>query len=89
MFRRTTRSGLDGLRFGTLRIAAIIVALGLIVWPLTASAASWKFGVLADTQWRVDDDGRSPNTIPAGILKQIDREFIRHGVKFVVGVATR
>jgi hypothetical protein len=88
MVRRTTRSGLDAVTFGMFRIAAIAVvsAVGLFVWPLAASAESWKFGVLADTQWRVDDDGRSPNSVPAGILKQIDREFIRHGVKLVVGV---
>ncbi len=53
----------------------------------TASAASWKFGVISDTQW-VDnpDDGYSPNSIPAGIIKQIDQAFIAQGVNVVISV---
>lgn len=49
-------------------------------------SSPWKFGILADTQWSGPSDGQSPNSIPAGIIKQIDREFIRHGVRFVVAV---
>jgi len=52
----------------------------------TASATPWKFGILADTQGSGLSDGQSPNSLPAGIIKQIDREFIRHGVRFVVAV---
>lgn len=51
-----------------------------------AGASPWKFGVLADTQWSGNRDGQSPNSLPAGILQQINAEFIRHGVRFVVAV---
>lgn len=53
----------------------------------STSTAAWSFGIISDTQW-VDnpDDGFSPNSIPAGIIKQIDQEFINKGVKLVVSV---
>ena len=47
----------------------------------------WKFGVLSDTQWNGSpDDGQSPGTTPAGIIKQCDQAFIAQGVKFVIAV---
>lgn len=67
-----------------LLITAVLV-LASAGWS-AAWAAPWTFGILSDTQWRMENDGQSPNTIPAGIIKQIDREFIRHRVPFVVAV---
>ena len=46
----------------------------------------WKFGVLSDTQWTVANDGKSPESIPASIIKQVDQAFIAQGVKLVVSV---
>ena len=69
------------------RVAIIVaVFIGLVASSVAASAATWKFGVVADTQWTQKDDGRSPNSIPAGIVKQIHRQFIAQGVKLVVAV---
>ena len=47
---------------------------------------AWKFGVIADTQWDVADDGKNPNTVAANIIKQVDSQFIAAGVKLVVAV---
>lgn len=74
---------------GRLRLLGCVVAamlFSLFLGVQVAQAEPWRFGILADTQWRVEDDGQSPNTVPAGILKQVHQEFIRHGVKFVVAV---
>ena len=46
----------------------------------------WSFGIEADTQWTVADDGRNPNTCSVDIARQLDRQFIDKGVKFVVEV---
>ena len=51
-----------------------------------AFAAPWRFGVIADSQWDVADDGKNPNTVAADIIKQVDAEFIAKGVKLVVAV---
>jgi hypothetical protein len=87
MMRHSVQNKQGVPRSRNLILAGLLLAfaLSVLLGPL-AEAAPWRFGILADTQWRVDDDGLNPNTIPAGILKQIDPEFIRHGVKFVVAV---
>ena len=46
----------------------------------------WKFGVLSDTQWTSADDGKSPESIPASMIQQIDQAFIAQGVKLVISV---
>ena len=51
-----------------------------------AEADPWKFGVMSDTQWTVPDDGKNPNTVAVGIIDQIDQEFIKNKVKFVIQV---
>ena len=52
----------------------------------TSRAKSWSFGVMGDTQWTVADDGKNPNTVPVDIIKQVNQQFIRQHVKFVVAV---
>ena len=69
-------------RFGII----LTLLLGIAVWPIVALASSWRFGVIADTQWTVADDGYGPHSVPAGIIQQIDQEFIRHSVTLVVAV---
>jgi len=65
------------------RVLAITVCLG----ALSSSAAPWKFGVISDTQWTGSpDDGKSPGTVPCGIIVQCDQAFIAQGVKFVIAV---
>ena len=50
------------------------------------TAKPWSFGVEADTQWTVADDGKNPNTASIDIARQLDKQFINRGVKFVVEV---
>lgn len=49
-------------------------------------AEPWKFGLMGDTQWKSNLDGQNPNTVAAGIIRQINSEFIHHDVKFVIQV---
>ncbi len=48
-------------------------------------AKSWKFGVMSDTQWPNSPDGKNPN-VAVNIVRHLNREFIKHGVKFVIQV---
>jgi hypothetical protein len=62
------------------------LALALCLGTTSASAAAWKFGVLSDTQWTSADDGKSPESVPASMVQQIDQAFIAQGVKVVIAV---
>ncbi|MBN1600826.1 MAG: metallophosphoesterase [Chitinispirillaceae bacterium] len=65
------------------------VALGigaLFMATAVVSAESWKFGLMSDTQWKSNIDGENPNTVAAGIIRQLNAEFIRHDVKMVLQV---
>ena len=62
----------------TLAIAAFISA------PVGAEA--WKFGVMADTQWQANLDGKNPETVAVGIINQLNKKFIAEKVKFVIQV---
>jgi 3',5'-cyclic AMP phosphodiesterase CpdA len=82
------------LRFSTV---AIIFA-GLIAFAAEAFAESWKFGVMSDTQWKIgvpdpvncpkgdtkNCDGKNPNSVAVGIINELNKEFIRLRVKFVI-----
>ncbi|MEI6727874.1 MAG: metallophosphoesterase, partial [Actinomycetes bacterium] len=47
-------------------------------------AQSWSFGVMADTQWIGADDGKNPNSVAVDIIRQLNAQFIKQHVKFVV-----
>jgi len=66
--------------------AGSTLALSLCLGALSASAEAWKFGVLSDTQWTSANDGKSPESIPASIIQQVDQAFIAQGVKVVISV---
>jgi hypothetical protein len=51
-----------------------------------AESGPWKFGVMADSQWTAGDDGKNPHSVAAGIISQLNQEFIAHGVRLVVAV---
>jgi hypothetical protein len=51
-----------------------------------ASETAWSFAVMADTQWIDADDGKNPESVSVGIINQLNAEFIKHQVKFVVQV---
>jgi hypothetical protein len=48
--------------------------------------ASWSFGVMADSQWTVPNDGLNPNSVAIGVIRQIDEKFVEHKVEFVIQV---
>lgn len=49
-----------------------------------ASTTAWSFAVMADSQWLAPDDGHNPDEVSIGIINQLNAEFIRHQVKFVI-----
>ena len=49
------------------------------------SPRAWSFGVMADTQWGVDN-GKNPNSVAVDFINQINARFIAKGVKFVIQV---
>jgi hypothetical protein len=52
-----------------------------------ASGTAWKFGVMADTQWRTGlNAGGEPASCAVSIINALNEQFIRHGVRFVVQV---
>jgi len=64
------------------------LGLGLCIAISAASvstAQSWKFGVMADTQWS-KDDGRNPGACAVDMAKAVNQEFIKHKVDFVIQV---
>ena len=64
------------------------------------SRAGWSFGVNGDTQWTqhkldastglsdlsIDPEGTNPYSVAGSIINQIDAQFVKKGVKFVVQV---
>lgn len=55
------------------------------VSPTTWQSNPWLFGVITDTHWVADNDGLfDPNTSATYMITQINQQFIRAGVKFVV-----
>jgi hypothetical protein len=72
------------VRLGALFALAWVLAIA--AGPASAFSQSWKFGVMSDTQWIGNDDGKNPNSVAVGIINQINQKFIRSGVKFVVQV---
>jgi hypothetical protein len=63
-----------------------LIALAAMFLTASASAQTWQFGVISDTQWTIAPDGRNPNTTAADVIRQVNQEFIAKGVKFVVAV---
>ena len=54
----------------------------------SAIAKPWKFGVMGDTQWTcpADPQGNNPNSVSASIIEQINPQFVKAGVEFVIQV---
>lgn len=46
----------------------------------------WRFGVMADTQWTVANDGKNPFTVSTEAIRQLSDAFVAKGVKFVIQV---
>lgn len=54
--------------------------------PAASASSSWTFGIMADTQWTVADDGMNPYTCAAEQIRQINNQFIDSSVPFVIHV---
>ena len=50
------------------------------------STSAWSFGVHGDTQWTIAEDAANPDFVSGSILKQVNNEFINHGVKLVIAL---
>ena len=69
------------------------LAMGGLNFPLFtprsayASGTAWKFGVMADTQWRTGlNAGGEPASCAVSIINALNRQFIDHGCRFVIQV---
>ncbi len=63
------------------------VALAMLLGAGSASAEPWSFGVMGDTQWTTSDPAKAnPNTVPVSIINQVNQQFIKAGVNFVIQV---
>ena len=65
----------------------LALLLALLNGAASASAEPWKFGVMGDSQWTIaDSGGANPYSVPVTIINQVNQEFIKAGVKFVIAV---
>ncbi|HHE08030.1 MAG TPA: hypothetical protein ENL01_04000 [Chlorobaculum parvum] len=69
------------------KIASQLVLFMLLFGPSPILAEPWKFGVMGDTQWTTADPaGENPSSVPVSIIEQVNRQFIKAGVRFVIQV---
>jgi len=67
--------------------AAVSSLLLVVIFAGAALAEPWRFGIISDTQWvTADPSHQNPNTLPASIIKQVNKQFINAEVKFVVAM---
>lgn len=71
-------------------LAGLAVAMNLpLLTPVRAlaSTAAWKFGVMADTQWRTGSNaGGEPASCAVSIINALNQQFIHHNVRFAIQV---
>ncbi len=69
-------------------LSALALALTMCIGAATAGAAPWSFGVMSDTQWTAPTDParQNPKGVAVSIINQINQQFIKAGVKFVIQV---
>lgn len=68
-----------------IRLLVLTIAFTLLIGVISASAEPWKFGVMSDTQWPNSPDLKNPN-VAVNVIRHLNQEFIKHGVKFVIQV---
>jgi hypothetical protein len=89
------RLGKLTLNAGLLLVVMLLVAIAFgpgsalaktIAENPTGSQA-WSFAVMGDTQWTTNDPaGQNPNGVAVSIINQLNQQFVKKGVKFVVQV---
>ena len=72
------------LRRGVFRFFVFSILMLVVCAP--AFAQAWRFGVMSDTQWTTPDDGKNPNSVAVGIINQINDQFLKAHVQFVIQV---
>lgn len=78
-FIKYSAAGLAGLAFGGFRFPSLGRA--------AVSPNAWRFGVMADTQWRTGaNSGGEPGTCAVSIINALNQQFIQHDVRFVIQV---
>jgi len=82
---KTLREGDEAMK-RSLRAAAVCTTFVSLFMAGSALAAPFKFGVMADTQWKANLDGENPETVAVGIINQLNKQFIDQKVKFVIQV---
>lgn len=50
------------------------------------SKDAFKFGLIADTQWSIKDDGENPASVAVDIINAINDQFIKHEVSFAIAL---
>lgn len=69
-----------------LKLGLLVTALGFAA-AMPATAASFSFGVMADTQWKSNTSSTGGNnTVATGIIDSLNQQFIGAKVDFVVQV---
>ena len=76
------------------RLLGAFAALAIVATTIPGAVANfaptgqpWSFGVMDDTQWTTTDPANAnPNAVPVSIINQINPQFVKAGVKFVVQV---
>jgi hypothetical protein len=86
--------------FSIKKLAIMILLVAAVIFSAQScnvETKPWSFGVMGDTQWTpykivdgkfvsYDPEGTNPNNVSVSIIKQIQQEFIKKGVKFVIQV---
>jgi hypothetical protein len=69
-------------------VIALALVFSMLMGVSLTWAEPWKFGVMSDTQWTLSTDpaGKNPDRVAVSIIQEINRQFINHGVKFVIQV---
>ena len=80
----------DFMKFSGQGMAALALAMHFpLLTPrrALASCGSWKFGVMADTQWRTGlNAGGEPGSCAVSVINALNQQFIHHDVKFAIQV---
>jgi hypothetical protein len=64
---------------------ALVLTFTMLMGVSLTWATSWKFGVMSDTQRPNSLDNKKPN-VAVNVIRHLNQEFIKHGVKFVLQV---